>query len=44
MNEKELKTFSKFLGLVLRHSPQTIGLELDAEGWPMCPGGQAAGG
>lgn len=37
MNEKELKTISKFLSLVLRHSPQTIGLELDAEGWADVP-------
>ncbi len=33
MNEKEIKTISKFLSLVLRHSPQTIGLQLDAQGW-----------
>lgn len=33
MNDKEIKTISKFLSLVLRHSPQTIGLQLDAQGW-----------
>ncbi len=32
MNDK-LKTTSKFLSLVLRHSPQTIGIELDENGW-----------
>lgn len=30
MNEKSL---SKFLSLVLRHKPETIGLKLDANGW-----------
>ena len=33
MNEKHKKTISKFLSLVLRHSPETIGLTLDANGW-----------
>ena len=33
MNEKQIKTISKFLSLVLRHSPQTIGLQLDEQGW-----------
>ncbi|WP_118974163.1 RNA 2'-phosphotransferase [Taibaiella koreensis] len=33
METKQLKTISKFLSLVLRHSPETIGLQLDAEGW-----------
>ncbi len=33
MNEKELKNKSKFLSLVLRHSPDTIGIHLDANGW-----------
>ncbi len=30
---KRLITISKFLSLVLRHNPQTIGITLDAEGW-----------
>lgn len=30
MNEKQC---SKFLSLVLRHSPETIGIELDENGW-----------
>ncbi|NSL86421.1 RNA 2'-phosphotransferase [Chitinophaga solisilvae] len=29
----ENKSLSKFLSLILRHSPQTIGLQLDANGW-----------
>ena len=35
MNEraKALKPKSKFLSLVLRHKPETIGLELDEQGW-----------
>ncbi|KRD62646.1 RNA 2'-phosphotransferase [Flavobacterium sp. Root935] len=33
MNEKETKSISKFLSLVLRHSPETIGLKLDENGW-----------
>ncbi|MEO8404580.1 MAG: RNA 2'-phosphotransferase [Chitinophagaceae bacterium] len=33
MNEKHKKTVSKFLSLVLRHQPETIGLQLDANGW-----------
>lgn len=33
MNEKTVKNISKFLSLVLRHSPETIGLKLDANGW-----------
>jgi RNA:NAD 2''-phosphotransferase len=32
-NEKQLKHISKFLSLVLRHKPDTIGIELDANGW-----------
>ena len=32
MNKRLVKT-SKFLSLVLRHKPQTIGLELDDQGW-----------
>ena len=30
---RQLITISKFLSLVLRHNPQTIGITLDAEGW-----------
>jgi len=33
MNEKIAKSISKFLSLVLRHSPGTIGLKLDEYGW-----------
>ncbi|WP_269233762.1 RNA 2'-phosphotransferase [Flavobacterium flavigenum] len=33
MNEKTAKSVSKFLSLVLRHSPETIGLKLDENGW-----------
>ncbi|AUZ48980.1 RNA 2'-phosphotransferase [Pseudomonas orientalis] len=33
MNSKQLNDVSKFLSYVLRHEPQTIGLQLDAEGW-----------
>lgn len=33
MNEKQLKEKSKFLSLVLRHSPQTIGISIDKNGW-----------
>lgn len=32
-NEKVLRQRSKFLSLVLRHQPETIGIQLDAEGW-----------
>lgn len=31
--EKDLKHLSKFMSLVLRHKPETISLELDANGW-----------
>lgn len=31
--EKEIATISKFLSLVLRHKPETIGISLDANGW-----------
>lgn len=31
--QQDLATTSKFLGLVLRHQPQTIGLTLDDAGW-----------
>lgn len=33
MNEKEITRISKFLSLVLRHKPETIGIELDKSGW-----------
>ena len=33
MNEKQIKHTSKFLSLVLRHKPETIGIELDPNGW-----------
>lgn len=33
MNEKNIKDTSKFLSLVLRHSPETIAISLDENGW-----------
>ncbi|MDF1698029.1 MAG: RNA 2'-phosphotransferase [Saprospiraceae bacterium] len=33
MDNRELKHKSKFLSLILRHKPQTIGLTLDKNGW-----------
>jgi len=33
MNKNSIKKISKFLSLLLRHKPQTIGLKLDANGW-----------
>lgn len=33
MNDKQITKTSKFLSLVLRHKPQTIGIELDKNGW-----------
>ena len=33
MTEKDIKTASKFLSLVLRHSPETANLNLDGGGW-----------
>lgn len=33
MNKKKIKTTSKFLSLILRHKPETIGLKLDENGW-----------
>ena len=33
LDPKTEKQLSKFLSLVLRHKPQTLGLELDAQGW-----------
>ena len=32
-HDKQLKSISKFLSYVLRHEPQSIGLELDHAGW-----------
>ena len=32
-NEKSQRDQSKFLSLVLRHSPETINIQLDTEGW-----------
>jgi putative RNA 2'-phosphotransferase len=33
MEEKKAKRISKFLSLILRHNPETIGLHLDKNGW-----------
>lgn len=33
ISEKENTKISKFLSLVLRHQPETIGIELDENGW-----------
>ncbi|MNJ59247.1 RNA 2'-phosphotransferase [compost metagenome] len=33
MNEKTLAGTSKFLSYVLRHAPESIGIELDSDGW-----------
>lgn len=33
MDEGRKKSISKFISLVLRHEPQSIGLSLDAQGW-----------
>ena len=33
MNPKRQKHLSKFLSLVLRHRPESIGIDLDAQGW-----------
>lgn len=33
MNEKEIKSISKFLSYTLRHHPQSIDLNLNEEGW-----------
>ena len=33
MMEKKLKQISKFMSLVLRHKPETIGLILNENGW-----------
>src|ERR1700752_5101824 len=33
ISEKQLIHISKFLSLILRHKPETIGIELDENGW-----------
>ena len=33
ISEKQITSISKFLSLVLRHKPETIGIELDQNGW-----------
>lgn len=33
MDDKKIRSTSKFLSLVLRHQPQLIGLQLDENGW-----------
>ncbi len=33
MNDRQRVKISKFLSLVLRHRPQTVGVTLDAAGW-----------
>lgn len=33
MNDQQIIRISKFLSLVLRHEPESIGLELDENGW-----------
>ena len=33
LSEKQITHLSKFLSLVLRHQPETIGIELDQNGW-----------
>lgn len=33
INDKEITRISKFLSLVLRHQPETIGIHLDQNGW-----------
>jgi putative RNA 2'-phosphotransferase len=33
INEKQITHISKFLSLVLRHKPETIGIQLDENGW-----------
>jgi len=33
LNDKNTKTTSKFMSLVLRHNPQSIGITLDSNGW-----------
>lgn len=36
-NKKEITKISKFLSLVLRHKPQSIGITLDENGWTDVP-------
>jgi putative RNA 2'-phosphotransferase len=38
LNEKETRSISKFLSLVLRHQPETIGITLDDAGWTSVDG------
>jgi putative RNA 2'-phosphotransferase len=33
MNEKNIKKYSKFLSLILRHRPEKVGITLDSAGW-----------
>jgi putative RNA 2'-phosphotransferase len=33
INDKQITHISKFLSLVLRHQPETIGIQLDQNGW-----------
>jgi putative RNA 2'-phosphotransferase len=33
LSDEETTRLSKFLSLVLRHQPETIGMELDSQGW-----------
>ena len=33
LNDKELIKTSRFLSLILRHKPETIGISLDKNGW-----------
>jgi len=33
ISDKQIKQISKFLSLVLRHQPETIGIQLDESGW-----------
>jgi len=33
INDKQITHISKFLSLVLRHQPETIGIQLDQRGW-----------
>ena len=33
ISEKQQTHISKFLSLVLRHKPETIGIQLDQNGW-----------
>lgn len=37
MKQQTLVKYSKFLSLILRHQPQTIGLSLDDAGWAAVP-------